>query len=399
MGDCWRVLPGPAFLAVFVALAWAGDAPPTDVEGPVVFGKAGVELDGRTIPWKQVRSLVETDPDPAKLRAQYAERAGRCEERAAAHAALGRWCRENRLEPEAKKEYDRAVALEPEHEAARKALGFERAPGGAWVPAADLLPEKRKALDPKRKSAPLELAAWCREHALFAEEWQFLIGAIVKDAWDRPTIAHIKPIAERRLPKTLLRPPFAGRWQSVVDVTGHHQIKVFALFAIDFKKIDAAGKSYTGTGRALEDHYAFNQPILAAADGVVESVDDHFPDLPIGQPGKFAEANFVVVRHGDGEYSAYGHIRQGSGKVKAGDAVKKGQELARAGNSGASGVPHLHFTAQTPVFDESGQGQWISIPYRFGGFRLVEANGIPCAVEVKQARPQEGWVMECPQGE
>ena len=34
-----------------------------DLVGPLKYDKAGVELEGRRTPWKDVASLTETDPD------------------------------------------------------------------------------------------------------------------------------------------------------------------------------------------------------------------------------------------------------------------------------------------------------------------------------------------------
>jgi hypothetical protein len=79
--------------------------------------------------------------------------------------------------------------------------------------------------------------------------------------------------------------------------------------------------------------------------------------------------------------------------------VKAGQPIARVGNSGASGMPHLHFTLDMRVFDRKGNGEWISIPWRLSGFRVVEAGGAPCDFEVKAARVQEGWRMQFPERE
>lgn len=368
----------------WVLLLFAGD----DISGPVRYAKDGVELDGRKILWKDVKSLTESDPDLDKLRAEYEERAKKTSD----HVFLGRWCRERGLEKEARGEFDRAIELETDNEAARKALSFARTKDG-WKLARDLLPEKETSLK------PIELADWCREHALFDAEWKVLVSLIAVDGWNRDAIRRIKPRVENRNPETFLRPPFAGRWKAVVDKTGHHQIKVWAIYAIDFVKVDAGGFVHSGSGKALEDYFGFDQPIYAAEDGEVEHVEKDFNDMPPGKSGKFEEANSITIKHSDREYSTYGHMKKGSATVKKGDPVKKGQVIGRIGNSGASGLPHLHFTMMTPVFTSEGKGAWVAIPYRFGGFTLVEANGARCQVEVKSARPQEGWVLECPKPE
>jgi murein DD-endopeptidase MepM/ murein hydrolase activator NlpD len=63
--------------------------------------------------------------------------------------------------------------------------------------------------------------------------------------------------------------------------------------------------------------------------------------------------NAVVIDHGYGLQSLYGHLSSIS--VKEGDTVQRGQELGRSGQTGLAGGDHLHFTlllqglAVTPV--------------------------------------------------
>lgn len=53
--------------------------------------------------------------------------------------------------------------------------------------------------------------------------------------------------------------------------------------------------------------------------------------------------NYVLIDHGRGEFTLYGHLREGSVRVKQGQKVASGTTIGGIGNSGASGGVHLHW--------------------------------------------------------
>lgn len=71
-------------------------------------------------------------------------------------------------------------------------------------------------------------------------------------------------------------------------------------------------------------------PILAAAGGVVMTVDSHA-----------AYGNVLEIDHGNGLVTRYAHASKIL--VKPGDLVRRGQTVAQVGNTGRSTGPHLHF--------------------------------------------------------
>ncbi len=73
--------------------------------------------------------------------------------------------------------------------------------------------------------------------------------------------------------------------------------------------------------------------------------------VPAANDGKIVYAadlgiygNCVVVDHGYGLQSIYGHLSEIA--VKPGDMVKKGQALGKSGSTGLAGGDHLHFSMQ-----------------------------------------------------
>lgn len=81
-----------------------------------------------------------------------------------------------------------------------------------------------------------------------------------------------------------------------------------------------------------------SQPIISAESGTVISAVDGYGNTPNNR----IYGNYVIVDHGSGFYSVYGHLAKGL-KVKRGDKVGKGQQLGNMGNSGYSFGNHLHF--------------------------------------------------------
>jgi len=88
----------------------------------------------------------------------------------------------------------------------------------------------------------------------------------------------------------------------------------------------SASQSHTGVDMAA----ATGTPIHASASGVVDTAgwDQYY-------------GNLVVINHGFGYETAYGHCSRLL--VKKGDLVRRGEAIALVGSSGRSTAPHLHY--------------------------------------------------------
>ena len=78
-----------------------------------------------------------------------------------------------------------------------------------------------------------------------------------------------------------------------------------------------------------------NNEILAFADGVVTSMQ---------KTGRqYGTGCYVRIKHSNGLYTLYYHLKSGTISVNVGDKVKKGQKLGIIGTTGKSTGIHLHF--------------------------------------------------------
>lgn len=198
----------------------------------------------------------------------------------------------------------------------------------------------------------------------------------------------VQPRAYRT--RTRLRLPLAGRmlvWDGH-DYYSHHRrfdlthpvigrlgwTGTSSRYSLDLVLTDRDGNKTRGEGKANADYYGYGQPVLAPGEGVVVKANGAAPDTK-GEAIKFDElkaesmvlfGNYVVIDHGDGEFSELGHLKPGSVVVHVGDHVKAGQMVGRVGASGSSLFPHLHYQLVSAP-DARSEG----LPAEFEGYEEV----------------------------
>ena len=164
----------------------------------------------------------------------------------------------------------------------------------------------------------------------------------------------------------------SGHRRAMIPLFGSYYIA--QRFAIDWVKLDASNKTYSGDSLKNDSYYAYGNDALAVADGIVTEVKDSIPE---NVPGINSRAvpitletvggNHVIIDIGGGHYAFYAHLQPGSIRVKLGARVKRGQVLGLVGNSGNSTEPHLHFhvsDASSPLGSEG-------LPYVFESVTVV----------------------------
>ncbi|HET7460390.1 MAG TPA: M23 family metallopeptidase [Longimicrobium sp.] len=172
------------------------------------------------------------------------------------------------------------------------------------------------------------------------------------------------------LPRTRLVSPLAGRVAVFdgYDFLSHHRRTDYlgglrtlgatdnpSRFAMDLMVVDSAGRAFRGDSTRNEAWLGWGRPVRAAGDGIVAATHDGQPDNDtVGVENRWTQrsvarepmttfGNYVLIDHGNGEFSLTAHLQAGSLRVRQGDHVKAGDVVARVGNSGSSRGPHVHY--------------------------------------------------------
>lgn len=108
------------------------------------------------------------------------------------------------------------------------------------------------------------------------------------------------------------------------------------------KKITFAFKGASHKGIDLVGPGSTLDYITAHSDGEVVAVVSHI-DYNTSKSGKRTYGNYVKIRHDNGMYTLYAHMKYNSVNVKVGQRVSRGQVIGYMGNTGYSFGAHLHF--------------------------------------------------------
>jgi murein DD-endopeptidase MepM/ murein hydrolase activator NlpD len=99
--------------------------------------------------------------------------------------------------------------------------------------------------------------------------------------------------------------------------------------------------------------------VCAARDGRVVGVKQ---DSDRGGPDRALRpyANYIMIKHADGTYAYYVHLKKDGAMVQLGDEVTTGQPIGFSGQTGFASKPHLHFE----VFQAIDGKKKLSLPFR-----------------------------------
>jgi hypothetical protein len=194
------------------------------------------------------------------------------------------------------------------------------------------------------------------------------------DADAAPT-ASVEIVPQSCVSRTRLVAPLAGRIAVMdgFDFLSHHRRSYYigpgarkvgitdnvGRFGLDLAVIGANGERFTGDRARNESWLTWDKPVRAAGAGIVAATWNEQPDNDVigsenlwvnrslAENEMSSSGNYVLIDHGNGEFSLVAHLRRGSVRVKKGDRVAAGDIVAHAGNSGSSLGPHVHYELRT----------------------------------------------------
>lgn len=124
--------------------------------------------------------------------------------------------------------------------------------------------------------------------------------------------------------KRISNPYSGGKLGMPID----SKYRVTSNFGVRIHPITGVRKQHNG----MDFGAPSGTPIYAAESGIV-----------IVSKTWSGYGNTVIIDHGNGLWTLYGHIKNGGLLVNEGDSVKKGDKIALVGSTGNSTGPHLHF--------------------------------------------------------
>ena len=116
---------------------------------------------------------------------------------------------------------------------------------------------------------------------------------------------------------------------------------------------------------------AVGSVVQAARDGVVVGVRQDSNASGVGDRFRNS-ANYVMIRHDDGTYAEYLHLKQNGVLVHLGDQVQAGQPIALSGNTGYTSGPHLHFAVFRAIDGNTRETLPVKFKTKDGSIQTLE---------------------------
>ena len=230
---------------------------------------------------------------------------------------------------------------------------------------------------------------------------------------DRDLEIEATVVPREYLTKTNLILPLAGRvfvWEGHDFYAHHRRVPLHAAnvqklgihananrYGSDLVIVDEQGRMYHDDPYDKRHYYCYGAPIYAPGAGKIVSMANNIPDnefqdkhitspeLPAGADPNLG--NYVLIDHGNGEFSIFPHMMPDSVRLKAGQSVRQGEMIGRVGFSGDAIFPHVHYSLLTgpDIYHDE------AVPAYFTHFRRLLGSK---SVELEQGTIDSGDIIE-----
>ncbi len=124
-----------------------------------------------------------------------------------------------------------------------------------------------------------------------------------------------------------------GQFEWPMPACGHQCIsQPFGCNSYWFEQYDPACPYPHRIHTGIDIAGPYGTPIIAADTGVISF-----------NPGYYGYGNYIVIVHGNGYSTLYGHLSRFNSSMSSGMIVARGDVIGYEGSSGNSTGPHLHF--------------------------------------------------------
>lgn len=183
-----------------------------------------------------------------------------------------------------------------------------------------------------------------------------------------------------------------GKLRGYYTPEGKGMRKAFLRAPLDFTRISSRfnpNRKHPITGRVRAhkgiDYAApTGTPIFAAGDGRVEFA---------GRKGGYGNA--VIINHGRGITTLYGHMSRFGKSARGGRAVRQGELIGYVGSTGASTGPHLHYEYRIKGVHKNPESIPLpntEIPQAYAAEFRGKAEVALAQLELTSGRPQQALV-------
>ncbi|TJY42043.1 hypothetical protein E5161_12365 [Cohnella pontilimi] len=184
------------------------------------------------------------------------------------------------------------------------------------------------------QKADLESKENAKEKMVAKLNAQIVESEDISDEAEKELMDMAKKMAKLQAEKNKAKTYYTG---GKLAVPLHTSYRLSSPFGYRIHPITGAKKLHTGLDMAAPQ----GTPIYAAESGVV-----------LVAQWWSGYGNCIIINHGGGLWTLYGHIKNGGILVEKGQTVKRGEKIALVGSTGNSTGPHLHFEVrknETPV--------------------------------------------------